>query len=73
MFRETIILFGFVSCFAKQKKGCEMETLLNPQFEFVKLICPMGDFIDVTQWIFLVFFQGFIVYKYTPSLRLYNI
>jgi hypothetical protein len=25
-FRETICLFRFVSCFAKQKKGCEMET-----------------------------------------------
>jgi hypothetical protein len=26
-FRETILLFCFVSCFAKQKKRCEMETL----------------------------------------------
>jgi hypothetical protein len=26
-FRETVLLFRFVSCFAKQKKGCEMETL----------------------------------------------
>jgi hypothetical protein len=26
-FRETIFWFRFVSCFAKQKKWCEMETL----------------------------------------------
>jgi hypothetical protein len=26
-FRETAFLFRFVSCFAKQKKGCERETL----------------------------------------------
>jgi hypothetical protein len=29
-FHETIFLFRFVSCFAKQKKGCEMETLGRP-------------------------------------------
>jgi hypothetical protein len=27
-FRETRVVFRFVSCFAKQKKGCEMETLI---------------------------------------------
>jgi hypothetical protein len=27
-FRKTTSLFRFVSCFAKQKKWCEMETLL---------------------------------------------
>jgi hypothetical protein len=35
LFRETseisrnCFLFRFVSCFAKQKKGCEMETILS--------------------------------------------
>jgi hypothetical protein len=38
LFRETSkisrnnFLFRFVSCFAKQKKGCEMETLINTKF-----------------------------------------
>jgi hypothetical protein len=32
-FRETSFMFRFVSCFAKQKKGCEMETLCMKQNE----------------------------------------
>jgi hypothetical protein len=42
-FRETILLFRIVSCFAKQKKGSEMETLIM----YIKVIVDQEHCLNV--------------------------
>jgi hypothetical protein len=51
-FRETNVLFRFVSCFAKQKKGCEMETLILYNCSvLVYLLCEENkDYLFINPW-----------------------